>query len=429
MSIPIGLALADSPWEGDVVAALSTGRQPLTVVRRCVDIADLLAVAASGQVRAAIVSAELRRLDGDALIRLASSGVAVAVALPDDDEATERRLRQLGVRHFVSVGASVPEVVEAVLTALGDSGRTSRDYPPARPTASGQADPSVLAAPDRLAADDELSSDDHSTVIAVWGAVGSPGRTTVALNLAGELAHMRGSAVLIDADTYGACVAQLLGMLDEAPGLTAACRLATTGRLDLPALAQVAADVGGGLRVLTGITRADRWPEIRPSALEAVIGLARRLAPVVVVDVSAVLEQDEELSFDTAAPRRNGAALAALDSADVVLAVAAADPVGLQRFVRATVELREAVPEATIRPVVNRVRRGPMSGDPEQQIAAALERYAGLRDPWFLAQDLPVCDAAVASGRLLRDVAGKSALRRAIYELAGELSALAGVDA
>ena len=47
--------------------------------------------------------------------------------------------------------------------------------------------------------------------------------------------------------------------------------------------------------------------------------MARSCADLVVVDVAAPLETDEELVFDTDAPRRNAAALVSLESADVVL--------------------------------------------------------------------------------------------------------------
>ena len=57
------------------------------------------------------------------------------------------------------------------------------------------------------------------------------------------------------------------------------------------------------LRVLPGIDRADRWPELRPSAVDVVLDLARDLSAVTVVDCGFSLERDEELSFDTAAPR------------------------------------------------------------------------------------------------------------------------------
>ncbi|MGZ4640449.1 MAG: AAA family ATPase, partial [Actinomycetes bacterium] len=259
-------------------------------------------------------------------------------------------------------------------------------------------------------------------LVAVWGPTGAPGRTTVAVGLAAELAAAGTPTLLADADVYGGVVAQVLGFLDEAPGLAAAARLANLGQLDLAALARVSPSAAPRLRVLTGISRAERWTELRPAALEAVWSMARSLVAVTVVDCGFCLEQDEELSFDTAAPRRNGATLATLAAADVVVAVGGADPVGMQRLVRALADLRDALPGVAPRVVLTKVRRTAVGGDPEAQLAAALDRYAGVRDVSFLPDDRDALDAALLQGRLLVDAAPDSPLRLALAELASTLT-------
>ncbi|MGZ4445010.1 MAG: hypothetical protein ACXVXC_17740 [Nocardioidaceae bacterium] len=241
------------------------------------------------------------------------------------------------------------------------------------------------------------------------------------MGVASELARLGLPTLLADADVYGGVVAQVLGFLDEAPGLAAAARLANNGQLDLAALAQAAPLAAPGLRVLTGISRAVRWPELRPSALEQVWVLARSLAAVTVVDCGFSLEQDEELTFDTAAPRRNGATISTLEQADVVLAVGAADPVGMQRLVRGLAELREVVPGVQPQVVLNRVRRGALGGEPRTPLAEALGRYAGVRDVTFVPCDRDATDAALLQGRTLAEVAADSPARRALAELAAGL--------
>jgi Flp pilus assembly CpaE family ATPase len=258
-------------------------------------------------------------------------------------------------------------------------------------------------------------------LVAVWGPTGAPGRTTVAVGIAGELAQAGVPTLLADADTYGGSVAQVLGFLDEAPGLAAAARLANLGQLDLAALARVATSAAPQLRVLTGISRAERWTELRPAALEAVWSLARSLVEFTVVDCGFSLERDEELSFDTAAPRRNGATLATVAAADTVIAVGAADPVGVQRLVRALGDLREAVPEVSPVVVLTKVRRGVIGGEPRQQLAEALDRYAGVRDVTFLPYDRAPLDEALRQGRLLAEVAPGSPVRLALAGLAATL--------
>jgi Flp pilus assembly CpaE family ATPase len=145
-----------------------------------------------------------------------------------------------------------------------------------------------------------------------------------------------------------------------------------------------------------------------------------------VVDLGFALESDEELSFDTLAPRRNGATLAVLDDADLVLAVASADPVGIQRLVRGLAELREVEVSAPVWIVLNRVRRGPVPGDPATELDAALERFVGQRSAARLPYDRAGLDAAAAQGRLVAEAAPTSPFRAAVTELA---AAIAGVPA
>lgn len=264
-------------------------------------------------------------------------------------------------------------------------------------------------------------------VIVVWGPGGSPGRTTVAVNLAAELGDPLTPVVLVDADTYGASVGQHLAILDEVPGIAAAARLADQGGLDRSTLADLAPEARPGMRVLTGLPRADRWPELRDPALADVLEACRELARWTVVDVAANLEQDEELSFDTLAPRRNGAALTALDAADKVVVVGTGDPVGLQRLVRGLDLLaqRSSSPRTV---VVTRVRAGSVGRDPGRRIAEALDRFAGVRSTELIPEDQESLDAALLHGQALAEARPKSPARLAIAALAevvvGQESAL-----
>jgi MinD-like ATPase involved in chromosome partitioning or flagellar assembly len=389
--VPVLTAVTDARWEAGIVGAFENGAHGVAVVRRCVDLADLLATAAAGTARAVLLSADLRRLDREALARLAVAGVAVVGI----GEATA--FARLGVRYTAAADAAPEAVANAVLDAVAAAAIPPRAEPEPEPLVG------------------------EGRVVAVWGPTGAPGRTTVAVTLATELAALGRTTTLVDADVYGGAVAQSLGLLDEAPGLAAAVRLATNGLLDLAALAEVARALGPDLRVLTGITRAERWPELRPTGVETVLALCRALTAFTVVDCGFALEQDEELSYDQAAHRRNGATLAALHHADTVIAVGSADPVSLQRLVRALGDL-PATPEV----VVNRVRNGVMPGNPETEIAAALERYAGVTPAAFLPYDRAATDAATMRGLSLAEAAPGSPLRLALRAYAARL---AGVPA
>ena len=412
MALQVFTAVTGAAWESELVGALDRADHGVTVVRRCVDVSDLLAAAATGTGQAALLSAELRRLDGDAIARLDAAGVAVVGLVEPGDERAAERLRQLGVRRVLPADAEPEAIAQALREAVEGASPSGRDV----------ADPRAALPALGLPEVPEDRPVGPGTVVAVWGPTGAPGRTTVAVGLADEAARLGVSTLLVDADVYGGVVAQVLGLLDESPGLAGAARLAGSGSLDGEAVVRLAWAVRPRLRVLTGLARADRWPELRPRAVEAVLEEARRLAGCTVVDCSFNLEDDEELSFDTAAPRRNGATLAVLEAADIVLCVSGADPVALQRSVRALDELRDVLPEVEPVVVVNQVRRGPVPGDARQEIASALERFAGREVRFFLPADRRATDAALASGRTLAEVAPASPLRVALRSLAAAVT-------
>lgn len=412
MAVQVFTAVTGAAWESSLVGALDRSDHGVTVVRRCVDVSELLAAAATGTGQAALLSAELRRLDGDAVARLTAAGVAVVGLVEPGDDAAAERLRQLGVLHVLPADAEAEVIAQALREAVAGAPAAPRDI----------ADPQAALPALGLPAHEEERPVGLGRLVAVWGPTGAPGRTTVAVGLADEAARLGVSSLLVDADVYGGVVAQVLGLLDDSPGLAGAARQAGAGTLDSAALVRLAWAVRPQLRVLTGLARADRWPELRPRAVTTVLEEARRLAELTVVDCAFNLEDDEELSFDTAAPRRNGATLAVLEAADTVVCVSGADPVALQRSVRALDDLREVLPDVSPVLVVNQVRRGPVAGDPETEIAAAMERFSGRDVAFFLPADRRATDAALAAGRTLAEVAPGSPLRAGLRSMAAVLA-------
>ena len=161
--------------------------------------------------------------------------------------------------------------------------------------------------------------------------------------------------------------------------------------------------------MLTGLPRADRWPELRTAALEDVLRLARGVADHVVVDTGFAVEDDEELSYDTAAPRRNAATLTALEVADHLVVVGAADPVGLQRLVRAVQDVA-VIPSPRPTVVVTKVRASVAGRRPERAIGDVLRRFAGMDAVRFLPWSPDECDAALLAGRSLVELAPRADL-------------------
>lgn len=416
MTVAVAALLGGLSDEAVVVAALSRDAE-VRLARRCLDVSDLLATVSSGAADVALIVPSARGLTVDLLERLAALVPVVAVA--DTREGGGEQSRALGL---LPVGPDPAEVLDACRRAVARPrpvGRhgysvpaSSRPPTPTLPPSTGDVAPSS-------------GGGARGRVVAVWGPVGSPGRTSTAVHCAGEAvaSGAPGATVLLaDADTYGPSVAVALGVLEEIPGLAAACRAATLHELTVPQLAELAPEVVPGLRILTGLTRTERWPELRPSALAQVWEVARALADLTLVDVGFCLEQDEELSFDTQAPRRNGAALGTLEAADEVLAVCRPDPVGVLRFVREWPHLTEAV-TAPIRVVVAGVRSRTAGADSRREVLHLLEMHCGVRreEVVLVPDDRDAYDAALLRARTLAEAAPRSRARRELRRLAEQL--------
>lgn len=276
----------------------------------------------------------------------------------------------------------------------------------------------VVGVPARPAAGKERSG---PGVLAVWGPAGAPGRSTVAVELAVELARGGRHVGLVDADTHAPSLALALGLPDEGPGFAAACRQAELGGLDAAELTRIALPLGRtGVDVLTGINRPSRWPELSEKRVAASLAVCRNWAEFTVVDVSSSLERDEEIMSDLDGPRRNAATLAALRAADLVVAVAGADPVGVSRFLRAFAELRSTIGATPVAVLANRLRPGALGIDARGQVRRTLDRFGGIEDVWFLPQDPRSADAALLAARPIAEIAPRSPLTLALRRFVGE---------
>ena len=367
-------------------------REGHEVLARPAGAVDLAAALSSLRPDAAVVGAGPRTLGAGVLAAADEAGVRLVALAAADEE--RRHAAGLGLHEVLDADVPWP-LLAAVLS--GDPGVVPTE--PARSTGAG-------------------------TVVAVWGPAGAPGRTTTAIALAAEAAQRGARVLLIDADTYGASIAPSLGLLDEAPGFAAACRLAGTQSLDGAQLDRVAEQYRLGaatFRVLTGINRTSRWPELSADRVRETLRVCREHADVVVVDVGFNLEADEEIVTDLFAPRRNAATLTALAEADAVVAVGAADPVGLARFLRGHAELVQQVPAERVRPAITRVRASAVGASPASQIASALLRFGGIPEATLVPSDPAAFDSALLTARTLQEAAPRSPALAALRELADGL--------
>jgi len=353
-------------WESPLLALVG-GRPDLVVLKRCVDVDDLLASASAGQADVAVVALDAPGLDRAAVDLLRRHRVrAVAVAGPGSTEAAQARAARIGL-DGLAPSSDLDLLVDLVARHEDQPGAPAEeDHPP--PGAGGR-------------------------VVAVWGPAGAPGRTTLAVALAGCLAARGRRTVLVDADPYGGSVAQHLGVLDEVSGLLGAARLTVDGGLER-GFGGVQRALGERLTVVTGLPRPDRWLEVRPGVVGHLLGMARRHGHVV-VDTGFSLEDDPAGDL-MSRPGRNHLTLEAVDAADEVLVVGSADPVGLTRLARGLVDLRDRVPGAPVRVVVNRMRTG--LGWSERDITGMVEGFARLAGVHFVPDDRAAADRALVSG-------------------------------
>ena len=361
--LTVVVAAGGAPWESVVLDEIHRSSR-LHLHRRCLDVAELLAL--SGMCDVAVVSTDMPGLDADAVLTLQRDGVRVLGIGPAE------RGHHLGV------------------SAMAMPGQLE----------------SQLREPEQAAAHEPTGA-----MLAVWGPHGAPGRSVLAASVASAWAQAGQRVTLLDADSRGGALAQMFAVLDEASGLVAACRSANHG--DLSGIADQVVVVEPGLRLLTGVTRAEMWDQVREGPFQIVLRTVTQASDAVVVDLGPGLD----------AQTRH-----VLGAADQVLVVGRADPVGLARLVRSLHDLSSVRPMAVAQPVVaiNHLRSTAVWS--ERDVRAAVERLAGVSPDVFVPTDFKTLDTAALRGKMPAQVASGSPFVAAVSTLLERVS-LAGVRA
>lgn len=223
----------------------------------------------------------------------------------------------------------------------------------------------------------------RAPLVAVTGAPGS-GRSTVAIALAqglGTDARLGAHVCLADL-ALRADQAMLHNAPDVVPGLLELVEAHRFGRPSGEQIHDLTWEVPArGYQLLIGLRRHREWTSVRPRALAAAIDGLRRAFRLVVADIDGDLE-GERATGSVDVEERNTLSRAAVDTADLVIAVGCASLQGTHAVVRSVRELVDhGVPCARILPLVNHAPRSPRA---RAEIARAHSELLGPS-----AQDLP----------------------------------------
>lgn len=166
------------------------------VAHRCLTADEVVEAARLPGAEAVLVASGLHRLSGSTIAAVAGSGKRVVV---------------LGADRIRGVPGNLP-LTALPLDADIDAVRTALDAATSlTPPLDGPASP-ALELPGRLDATSEEPGSTLTPVVAIVSGHGSPGRTTLAINLAAALGAAAGPTVLIDADLAGPSIAAQLGL-------------------------------------------------------------------------------------------------------------------------------------------------------------------------------------------------------------------------
>ena len=244
-------------------------------------------------------------------------------------------------------------------------------------------------------------------VIAITGAAGGIGCTTIAVNVATTLAKTSGQEVVL-AD-FDLMLGSLDACLDIIPDQTLQGVIQNVDRLDLTLLKRSMTRHASGLYVLPHPVAMEDSSKIDPDTLRRVMVLLKAAFPMVIIDTSKGLQSSDFIAFEMA---------------DVILLVLQLDLTCLRNTAR-LLQLFQQFEGFTerVKLVVSR------SGSHESEISVKKAEET-LRMPisWHVPNATKAIHAARAKGVPIDAVAPGSRVHQSILEIAKSLKSATGVD-
>ncbi len=274
MRTNILLALTDQTWQLQVMTALNDNSQ-IKIRRRCVDSVDLMSAIHLGLANKVVISAGFENLNSTTISGAKKLGCDVYGIYLENDIDSLEKLVGVGVKsNFAIDETDVEKSLKGLINLLLNVSEI-----------------------------DKFSNEleDLSQVpglVCVWGTNGSPGRSSVAINLSFSLANKNFPTLLVDLDAIVPSLAPALGLVSEVPGVSSLVHDALKGRLSQESIEKNVIEVNPGLHVLTGISNPKRWPELRTEGLIQVLKLCSQMYANIICDLSAVLPESTDSSLN-----------------------------------------------------------------------------------------------------------------------------------
>ena len=306
---------------------------------------------------------------------------------PNEENSGKQRLIRMGADGYIEAQATPEEFVRSIEELAPEPGQRERTSDLVQDenmfgdgeSATASSGTHIAVPPGRKAE----SARRRGYITAVLGASGGCGVTETAIELARQLGKRGEKTVVVDGDELAPSMAQRLD-LPLHPNLRTAVDVVEhgTGRLS-----ECLVGIANNLEVLTGLPHPKDWVEMRASDMEGLLLELSYGRPQLVVNASPLIE--DLSSFGGA--DRFGISRAVVESADALVVVCPATPMGVARLLDRVADLSSLAEGKPVHVVVGRVQKGAFK---RNEIEREIQRSIAATSVHFIPNDLRVERAA-----------------------------------